>query len=100
MLGINKLALHQRIKRGQSEEDAINAMITKAPKKSFNNKGQFKSKIYFTIDGKEKSLSEWCKIYNVDYKLVLRRYLAGWDIIEALTTPKKIYHKNKRHSAS
>ena len=44
----------------------------------------------YTIDGVTKSLSQWCKEYNMDYYLVRQRvYKLNWSIKDALITPKK-----------
>ena len=52
------------------------------------------SKLY-TIENETKCLSEWCKIYNIDYFLVRGRLKFGWNIKEALTKPIKEKYRNK-----
>lgn len=44
---------------------------------------------YFTINNETKSLSDWCRIYNIKYSTVAERLYYNWDIIKALTTPIK-----------
>ena len=44
---------------------------------------------YITINGEKKVLSEWCEIYNIDYKLCHARiFKLKWDPLKALTTAK------------
>lgn len=52
------------------------------------------SKLY-TISNETKCLSEWCKIYNINYFLVRRRLILGWDIEDALTKPIDTKKRNK-----
>ena len=52
------------------------------------------SKLY-TIKEETKCLSEWCKIYGVDYFLVRGRLNRGMDIYEALTKPIDVTKRNK-----
>ena len=40
-----------------------------------------------TINGKTKSLAEWCEIYGVSYCTVYARMKRGWNLIDALTKP-------------
>lgn len=43
-----------------------------------------------SIDGITKPLIEWCEEYNMPYTLVKDRVnVLGWDIVRALTTPKR-----------
>lgn len=49
----------------------------------------------FTIHGITNTLSEWCRIYNMDYFLVYQRtHKLGWSIEDALTTPNVGKRKN------
>lgn len=48
----------------------------------------------FEINGITKTLSEWCREYNADVYNVHQRLKYGWDIIDALTTPKKKQRKD------
>jgi hypothetical protein len=45
--------------------------------------------LYFTISGVTKSLMELCEEYGVSYELVRCRLRRGWEIMNALTTPKQ-----------
>ena len=48
-----------------------------------------------TIHGITNTLSEWCRIYNMDYLLVYRRtHNLGWSIEDALTKPVVSKRKN------
>lgn len=42
---------------------------------------------FFIINGEEKTLTEWCEIYNIGFSTVRFRLNKGLDIINALTTP-------------
>lgn len=43
----------------------------------------------YNLDGQEKTLKEWCKIYNMQYYTVLCRVRANWDLKRALTQPSQ-----------
>lgn len=43
---------------------------------------------YYTINGVTHCLSEWCEIYNINYKCVWKRLKRGWNIIKALELEK------------
>ena len=51
--------------------------------------------VLYTIDGITKCLSEWCKIYNIDYHIVYKRLKRGNSIKEALTKPIDKKYRNK-----
>lgn len=42
---------------------------------------------YITIGEETKVLSEWCEIYNINYKTVRDRLRRGWSYKDALTKP-------------
>lgn len=47
-----------------------------------------RSNRYITINNVTKTLAEWCRFYNISYRLVVNREKRlKWDIIKALTTP-------------
>lgn len=49
----------------------------------------------YEINGEEKSLVEWCAIYNAKYGRVIDRLeKLGWPILDALTKPIQKHHKN------
>lgn len=51
---------------------------------------------YITINNETKTLAEWCRIYNMNYRTVYDRYkLKNWDIIKALTTPTQNLKSSK-----
>lgn len=54
------------------------------------------TQIFVTIEGEEKSLSEWIKVLNIDYEFVSRRVRLGWDPKDALLTPKLTSRYDKR----
>lgn len=41
------------------------------------------------INGEDKTLTEWCDIYNIDKKLVYDRLERDWDEVRAIITPPK-----------
>ena len=49
--------------------------------------------IYAELNGRTKSLLEWCEIYNVAYDRVRIRVLRGMDVSKALTM-RKYYNRN------
>lgn len=46
------------------------------------------SKLY-SLFGKDKTLSQWCEIYNKKYELVKGRMRIGWSLEKALTYEHK-----------
>lgn len=47
-----------------------------------------RSNRFYEINGKRKTIAEWCEIYNVPHERTRRRVVNdGWDILDALTTP-------------
>lgn len=51
-----------------------------------NNK---RNNLYFEMNGKTQTLMQWCEEYNVPYSRVrVRVQVMGWDLKEALTTPR------------
>ena len=44
---------------------------------------------HVAIDDEIKTLSEWCEIYNINYKTVRDRLKRGWNYKDALTIPVK-----------
>lgn len=47
-----------------------------------------------TIDGRTQTLTQWCEEFGVPYSRVRVRYMVmGWNIMDALTTPR--YQKPK-----
>lgn len=54
---------------------------------------------YETINGETKPLKEWCEIYGIDYSVVITRCnRLGWDIEDAIKTPKQDKNENLIHS--
>lgn len=47
--------------------------------------------VLVTLHNKTMCLKDWCKEYGVIYESVRHRIRAGWDVIEAITTPTKVY---------
>lgn len=44
---------------------------------------------YITINNETKSLSEWCRFYNISCSAIYNRIKKGMNLIDALTTPSK-----------
>lgn len=51
--------------------------------------------VSYTLDGETKCLSEWCKLYNIDYHIVYRRLKRGNSFKKALTKPIDKKYRNK-----
>ena len=41
----------------------------------------------YTIDDKTHTVADWCKIFNIDKKVVYSRLYRHWNIEDALTVP-------------
>jgi hypothetical protein len=50
---------------------------------------------FFTIDGVTKTLAEWCEIYGAPGGMVRGRIGCGWDLVQAMTTPKGASQRQK-----
>ena len=44
---------------------------------------------YITYKGETKTMSEWSKLLNLDYKLLKSRLINGWSFDKAISTPKR-----------
>lgn len=55
---------------------------------SDNNQNRRSSR-YYTINGIEKNLQQWCDEYNISRSMVNKRLKMGWSIEKALNEPKK-----------
>lgn len=53
-----------------------------------NNQNRRSSRFY-TINGETKNLQQWCNEYSVSRSMVNKRLEMGWDILRALTAPKR-----------
>lgn len=51
-----------------------------------NNKRNNK---YITYKGETKTMSEWAKTLNINYKLLKSRLVSGWEFERAISTPNK-----------
>lgn len=49
-----------------------------------------------TLDGEERPLHQWCKLYGVSPQLFLDRVKRGWDEERAITTPTRKYLDNQQ----
>lgn len=58
-----------------------------------NNQNR-RSSIFYTINGETKNLQQWCNEYGVSRSMVNRRLSLGWNILEALTKPKRTRDKD------
>jgi hypothetical protein len=52
-----------------------------------------------TIDGKTKSVAQWCREFGLNPKTVSSRLHAGWEPVDALTRPVRHEFANKRKVA-
>lgn len=43
--------------------------------------------LYFVIGEKKRTLTQWCREYNINYGMVKHRINRGWPIVKSLTTP-------------
>lgn len=43
----------------------------------------------YTIDGRTRTLAQWCREYDIEPYVVVHRIQSGWDIKRAVTEPKK-----------
>lgn len=46
-----------------------------------------RTNIYFTLNGNTQTLKQWCREYNIDYRMVYYRVTHGWTLKEALSIP-------------
>lgn len=74
--GINEKTLTARLRRGMILKDACGKKDLRCT--------------YFAEDDGEKSLTEICEDNDKDYYLVLNRLKYGYNMKEALNTPKKV----------
>jgi hypothetical protein len=49
---------------------------------------------FVTIDGARKTVSQWCREYDISPQCVHERVKAGWDIVVAITKPRRRYRYN------
>lgn len=51
---------------------------------------------FMTINGRTQTLAQWCREYDMGYKMVYNRITnLGWDLEKALTTPVNVSKRNK-----
>jgi hypothetical protein len=77
ILNIPVATIRTRINRGNSVEE-----ILSTSKRKTGITGDFR-----LLNGEEKTLSEWCEIYNIDRESVSKRLHKGWGLEVALTKP-------------
>ena len=51
-----------------------------------NNQNRRSSR-FFTINGETKNMTQWCKIYDINWSTVDRRLQLGWGVEKAFTAP-------------
>ena len=51
----------------------------------------------YTFNGETHCMTDWSKIYNIDFSALRKRLNSGWDIEKALTTPLR--HFKRKNSA-
>lgn len=54
------------------------------------------AKRIYEIDGEQRSLTEWCRVYGIDRRTVSNRLFRGMPLVEALTTPA-VHKLPERH---
>ena len=57
-----------------------------------------RSNVMITIGNDTKTLSNWCEVYNINYKTVRDRIKRNWTIERALSEPVNIKFRNKKGS--
>lgn len=45
--------------------------------------------VYYTIDGRTRSLAQWCREYDIPAHVVIHRLEDGWDVKRAITEPRR-----------
>lgn len=70
---INKTTLSDRLKAGNSIDEALNKPVTRCG-----------GKLFYTLNGETKLLSEWCKIYNINYQTAWKKAKNGYNIEKIL----------------
>lgn len=45
--------------------------------------------MYYTVDGKTRSLAQWCREYDIPPHVVVHRMEDGWDVKRAITEPRR-----------
>lgn len=53
------------------------------------------SSVFLDIKGEQKTIAEWCEIYNMPNDTVRYRLKSGWSPLRALTTPIKSQKNNR-----
>lgn len=48
---------------------------------------------YYTINGKTRTLTQWCEMYGIPAHVVVHRIEAGWDVERAITEPRRTQKK-------
>lgn len=86
-------AYNNFLSEGMSEEEAEREVKkkrrssnVKVVRKNINARGCRKSKILIDYDGERKSLSDWCKYFNIEYKTAYARYRKGLSAEELFNT--------------
>ena len=78
-LRVNTLR-YRLVKLGWSVEKALNTPVNGEPRKAART---------FTYNGVTKTITEWSRIYEVDYDLLYTRLFdLGWDFEKTVNTPK------------
>ena len=59
-------------------------------------KGYSLNNVFVTIGDERRTVSQWCRIYNITPQCVHERHKnQGWDIVTAITKPVRRYGYNK-----
>ncbi len=86
--GTHPNRIRSRILAGWSVEDAATKPAGTICRKNIIAK-------LHELNGRKKTLSDWCREYNSEEYLVRSRLRAGWDVLEALTTPPGSHSKTR-----
>lgn len=56
-----------------------------------------RNNVFVTINGETKIVKDWCRVYGISQSRVSNRIASGWPIEEAITTPKILCRKGRKH---
>lgn len=86
ILGMSSETLGRRLDDGWNMDDAFNKPV----------RHRKPSRSGITFNGETHSIIEWSRITNLPYSTLVKRFEAGWDVKEALSTPIGQQSRTKR----
>lgn len=89
-IGLSDRTILFRLNKGMKPEEILTAKKTtaqEAQKMALESRKRNKNYHSITINGEEKSLTEWADCFHISRKTVVSRIHRGWDEISALTKP-------------